>query len=120
MSTHETPTSLQRKIRFLDEHQSVLVLFRWPWFWVWCVVACLPALGAAGYRAFVSFAVGPIVGGTLLAFAFCAIGVQSLFRGRVVTNRGIFVRSSEPIGFWFSLATTILMYCAAILAILKA
>jgi hypothetical protein len=120
MSTREKPFSLERKSRFLDEHKHVVALFRSPGFWGWCVVASLPALCAAAYRSWISFSAGPVLGGVLLAFAFCVVGVQSLARGRVITNRGIFVRSSEPVGFWLSFAATGLVYCVAVLAILKA
>jgi hypothetical protein len=120
MSTRETPSSLERKSRFLDEHKHVLALFRSPGFWGCCAVASLPALCAAAYRSWMSFSPCPVIGGVLLAFAFCVVGVQSLARGRAITNRGIFMRSSEPVGFWLSLAATALAYCLAVLAILRA
>lgn len=120
MSTRETPSSLERKSRFLGEHRHILTLFRSPGFWGWCIAASLPALCAAAYRSWIAFSAGPVIGGVLLAFAFCVLGVQCLARGRVITNRGIFLRSSEPVGFWLSLVVVALVYGVAILAILKA
>jgi hypothetical protein len=120
MSTRETPSSLERKSRFLGEHKHALALFRSPGFWGWCFVGSLPALCAAAYRSWIDFSAGAVIGGVLLTFAFCAVGVQSLARGRVITNRGIFLQSSEPVGFWLSLALAALVYGVAILAILKA
>jgi hypothetical protein len=46
--------------------------------------------------------------------------VQSVSRGRAITNKGIFLRKDELVRFWVSIVMTVIMYGLAVLAICKA
>lgn len=120
MSAPDTQPSLERKLMFVDEHEHVLAVFRSLRFWVWCGIGLVPALGAVVYRAWTSFAAVPVCGGLVLASGICVLAVQSVVRGRAVTNKGIFLRRSEPVRFWGSMLLLVVMYGLAILGILKA
>jgi hypothetical protein len=120
MSAPNAPSSPERKLTFLDEHERVIVLFRSFRFWRWCGIALVPALVAVVYRAWTSFAVGPVVVGLVLASTICVAAVQSVLRGRAITNTGIFLRRSEPVRFWGAIGLLVAMYGLAILGILKA
>ena len=104
---------------FLDEHERVLALFRSLRFWVLCGIALIPALGAVIYRAWTSFAAGPVFVGLILAVGIAVAAVQSVVRGRAITNRGIFLRRSEPVRFWASIVLMVAMYTMVVLGILK-
>jgi integral membrane sensor domain MASE1 len=105
---------------FLDEHEHVLALFRSLRFWVWWGIALVPALGAVVYRAWTDFAAAPVFVGLILAVGISVAAVQSVVRGRAITNRGIFLRRSEPIRFWGSIVLLVVIYGLVVLAILKA
>jgi len=119
MSASHIPSSRDRKLLFANEHQPVLRLFRSSSFWTWLGVATLPAIGASIYRGCTSFAFGPVVGGLVIAVCICVLGVQSLVRGRIISNTGVFLRYSEPVRFWLSILLLLALYGLAIIGILK-
>jgi hypothetical protein len=111
---------LERKLAFINEHKHVLALYRSWRFWVWWSVASIPAVGAVLYRAWSSAFPGfPVWVGLIIGMGFCVGGLQSVFRGHVITNTGIYVRRAEPVRFWGSIAFFAAMYGVAIFAILK-
>ena len=114
-----TPSSLERKLMFTHEHKHVLALFRSLRFWAWCGVVLVPALGTIAYRAWTAFEWTPILLGLFLALGIAVLAVQSVARGRVITNTGIFIRRSEPIRFWISMIGLGAMYALLIVAILR-
>jgi hypothetical protein len=115
----DTPSSLERQLMFTDEHKHVLILVRSLRFWVWCGVASVPAFGAVVYRAWSSFVGVPVLVGLVIAVGICVAVLQSLFRGRAITNTGIYVRRSEPVRFWGVIVFLVAMYVVMIWAILK-
>ena len=120
MSASYGPSSSERKLAFAKEHWHVLALFRSWQFWIWCAVALVPACGAAVFRALTSFAAGPVFGGLILALGVTMIIVQSVARGRSITNKGIFLRDAEPVRFWASVGMSVILYGLAVLGILMA
>ena len=114
-----TPSSVERQVMFTDEHKHVLVLFRSLRFWGWCGVASVPAIGAVVYRAWSSFVGVSVLVGLVIAAGICVVTLQSLFRGRVITNTGIYVRRSEPVRFWGVIVFLVAMYGLVIWGILK-
>ena|SRR5829696_2034838 len=119
MTPAGTPSSLERQVMFTDEHKHALALFRSLRFWLWCGVASVPAVGAIVYRAWSSFVGFPVWLGLVIAVGICVAVLQSLFRGRVITNTGIYVRRSEPVRFWGMIVFLIAMYGLVIWGILK-
>jgi hypothetical protein len=119
MSAPHTPSSPDPMPVSVDEHKHVLKLFRSSTFWGWCAVASFPAVGAGIYRACTSFAIGPVAGGLVIAVCICVLGVQSLLRGRIISNKGIFLRRSEPVRFWLSMALLLALYTLALIGILR-
>jgi len=103
----------------LHEHEHVLGLFRSLRFWAWCGIALVPALAAAAYRTWTSFALTPILVGLTLTVGISVVIVQSLLRGRAITNRGVFLRCSEPVRFWSSIIVLAVMYCLAVVGVVK-
>ena len=116
----DTPSSLERKAMFTDEHKHVLVLFRSLRFWVWCGVASVPAVGAVVYRAWSSFVSVSVFVGLVIAIGLSVAALQSLFRGHAITNTGIYLRRSEPVRFWGSILVLIAMYGLMVWVILRA
>jgi hypothetical protein len=61
-----------------------------------------------------------IVGGVFLSAGVTAILVQSLLRGRVNSNTGVFLRESEPLRFWINIILLVFGYGIVVIGILRA
>ena len=112
-------SSMDRSMRLLNAQQNALMLYRTGRFWGWFGLAWFPALFTTGYRAWLNFALAPVIGGAVFSAGIATILVQALLTQMVVTNRGVFLRQSEPIRFWVFNLVLFLGYCAVMVGILK-
>lgn len=109
----------QRKDFLGNDYKSVLALFRTGRFWRWFTFAWLPSLVAIVYRIWTNYSAMPVVLGFFLSAGFTAGLVQSMLRRMAITNKGIYLRESEPCRYWFTIILTALAISLIIVATLK-
>ncbi|HEU5126316.1 MAG TPA: hypothetical protein VFW05_19900 [Verrucomicrobiae bacterium] len=108
------------KTQHVSDHKQALAILRSKRFWKWFFPVWFPAACAIAYRIWVDFSPIPVIGGTFISIFLTAALLQSLLRGRVISNVGIFRRRTAPVRFWFEIMLLGCSYCFVVIGILMA